>query len=92
MTQQFIVFAIVALAALHVAWRAMPRRWRHAGLVRGVEALRRVGLMHSDRAERLTATAAAAAVSSGSGCGACSSCSGCGKGTPSAGPDASGMS
>ena len=85
MTQQFIVFVIVAVAAAHVAWRAMPKRWQHAMLARAVDALKRCGVMNAGRADRLTAAVAAR---SGPGCAACSSCGGCSKNASGRGSDA----
>ena len=71
MTQQLAVYAIVALAALYVAWKLMPRalRARLAGAM--VRRARRGGRLSdqagADLARRLTAN----------GCGSCDSCGAC---------------
>jgi len=82
MTQEAVVFAIVALAAAYAAWRLMPRvlRGRLAHAMAGF-ARRRGRLSDRDAAalaRRLTA----------SGCGSCDSCGPCGP-EPAAAPNVS---
>jgi hypothetical protein len=73
MTQQIIVGAIVALAALYAIWRWMPAAWRRSAAGRLATGARRAGWVDAGRANALAAT-----LSKSSGCGACESCGSCG--------------
>jgi hypothetical protein len=73
MTQQIIVGAIVALAALYAVWRWMPAAWRRSAAGRLATGARRAGWVDAGRANALAAT-----LSKSSGCGACESCGSCG--------------
>jgi hypothetical protein len=75
MTQQIIVGAIVALAAVYAIWRWMPAAWRRSAAGRVAAGARQAGWVDAGRADALAAT-----LSKASGCSACESCGGCGTG------------
>ena len=72
MTQQIIVWLIVALAALYAVWRWMPAAWRRAAASQLAAGSHRAGLVDAERARQLEATLAKT-----SGCGSCDSCGAC---------------
>lgn len=70
MTQQVIVFLIVAAAAGYAAWKLLPRAATRRMLSFGMRFARRAGIP-ADRLARWEARGAATA------CGACDACAGC---------------
>ncbi len=73
MLQQFIVYAIVLVAAVYAAWRLMPAAWRTQLASRLAGGAQRSGLVDAHKAEQLRQQ-----LSTTPGCGSCSSCKGCG--------------
>jgi hypothetical protein len=71
MTQQIVVFAIVALAFGYASWKLMPRAWRTRLAQSAVRWMQGRGLSQAG------ATALERRLST-SGCGECDSCGTCG--------------